>query len=142
MLTGLNRISKQLCLGESFALLCFFVALITQAICRFERRAQYNHNIFFSEINNIFLHLAPIFFIIKKNHAYYWKNSYWIFVKSNIWYRCNYDIIRENKWCNHDKIQICQIFKMAAATILDSDLFAIDGAWHHPYLIIRGSEEL
>merc|ERR1712102_259432 len=75
-------------------------------------------------------------------HRYYWKHSDWIFVKSNIGYKCNYDLIHENKWCNHDTIPICQIFKMATAAILDSDLFAQGGVWHHPYLMNRGSEEL
>ena len=37
---------------------------------------------------------------------------------------------------------MCQIFKMAAAAILDFDLFAKGGAWHHPYMINRGSGEL
>ena len=35
----------------------------------------------------------------------------------------------------------CQIFKMAAAATLDSDLFVKGGARHHPYLIINGSKE-
>ena len=43
MLTGLNRISKQLCLGESFALLCFFVALITQANKEKNKNANKRH---------------------------------------------------------------------------------------------------
>ena len=51
-------------------------------------------------------------------HTCYWKNSEWIFVKSNIGYRCNYN---ENKWCNHDTIPICQI----------------DEAWFSKFWILR-----
>ena len=46
-------------------------------LCRFERRVQYNHNIFFSKTNHYFLHFGTkklkkyiLFF-----HAYYWNNS-------------------------------------------------------------------
>ena len=43
---------------------------------------------------------------------------------------------------HHDTIPKCHIFKMAAATIFDTDLFVKCGAWHHTYLIMMGSEEL
>ena len=43
---------------------------------------------------------------------------------------------------NHDTIPKCYIFEMAAATIFDTDLFVKGGAWHHTYLIMKGSEEL
>ena len=71
-----------------------------------------------------FSHLAPKKTTTTMNggfcHEYHWKNSDWIFVKSNIEDRCNYNLLSENKWCNHDtKIVISPIFKMAAATILD-----------------------
>ena len=49
--------------------------------------------------------------------------------------------ISVNKCCNHDKIAISPIFKMAAAAILDFEKKAIVGAWHHPDLISRGSED-
>ena len=49
--------------------------------------------------------------------------------------------ISVNKCCNHDKIAISPIFKMAAAAILDFEKTAIVGAWHHPDLISRGSED-
>ena len=48
--------------------------------------------------------------------------------------------ISVNKCCNHDTIEISSIFKMAAA-ILDFEKKAIVGAWHHPDLISRGSED-
>ena len=48
--------------------------------------------------------------------------------------------ISENKYCNHDTITIAPIFKMAAA-ILDFEKKPIVGAWHHPDLISRGSED-
>ena len=46
-----------------------------------------------------------------------------------------------SKCCNHDTIAISPIFKMAAAAILDFEKKAIVGAWHHPDLISRGSED-
>ena len=49
--------------------------------------------------------------------------------------------ISVNKCCNHDKIAISPIFKMVAAAILDFEEKAIVGAWHHPDLISRGSED-
>ena len=49
--------------------------------------------------------------------------------------------ISVNKCCNHDKIAISPIFKMAAAAILDFEKKAMVGAWHHPDLISRGSED-
>ena len=49
--------------------------------------------------------------------------------------------ISVNKCCNHDRIAISPIFKMAAAAILDFEKTAIVGAWHHPDLISRGSED-
>ena len=49
--------------------------------------------------------------------------------------------ISVNKCCNHDKIAISPIFKMAAAAILDFEKTAIVGAWHHLDLIRRGSED-
>ena len=49
--------------------------------------------------------------------------------------------ISVNKCCNHDTIEISPIFKMAAAAILDFEKKAIVGAWHHPDLISRGSED-
>ena len=49
--------------------------------------------------------------------------------------------ISENKCCNHDTIAISPIFKMAAAAILDFEKKAIVGAWHHPDMISRGSED-
>ena len=49
--------------------------------------------------------------------------------------------ISVNKCCNHDTIAISPIFKMAAAAILDFEKTAIVGAWHHPDLISRGSED-
>ena len=49
--------------------------------------------------------------------------------------------ISVNKCCNHDTIEISSIFKMAAAAILDFEKKAIVGAWHHPDLISRGSED-
>ena len=49
--------------------------------------------------------------------------------------------ISVNKCCNHDTIAISPIFKMAAAAILDFGKKAIVGAWHHPDLISRGSED-
>ena len=50
-------------------------------LCRFERRVQYNHNIFFSKTNHYFLHFGTIFFkhiffthIIEKTHTgYLWS---------------------------------------------------------------------
>ena len=62
-------------------------------------------------------------------------------MKSNIEDRCNYNPLGGNKWCNHDTIEISPIFKMAAAAILDFEKTAIVGAWHHPDLISRGSED-
>ena len=49
--------------------------------------------------------------------------------------------ISVNKSCNHDTIAISPIFKMVAAAILDFEKKAIVGAWHHPDLISRGSED-
>ena len=49
--------------------------------------------------------------------------------------------ISVNKWCNHATIAISQIFKMAAGSILDFEKKSIVGAWHHPDLISRGSED-
>ena len=49
--------------------------------------------------------------------------------------------ISENKCCNHDTIVTTPIFKMAAAAILYFEKKAIVGAWHHPDLISRGSED-
>ena len=60
---------------------------------------------------------------------------------SNIEDRCNYNPLGENKCCNHDTIEISPIFKMAAAAILDFEKKAIVGAWHHPDMISRGSED-
>ena len=49
--------------------------------------------------------------------------------------------ISENKCCNHNTIPISPIFNMATAAILDFEKSAIVGAWHHPDLISRGSED-
>ena len=62
-------------------------------------------------------------------------------MKSNIEDRCNYNPLGGNKWCNRDTIEISPIFKMATAAILDFEKKAIVGAWHHPDLISRGSED-
>ena len=49
--------------------------------------------------------------------------------------------ISENKCCNHDTIAISTIFKMAAAPSWILKKTAIVGAWYHPDLISRGSED-
>ena len=49
--------------------------------------------------------------------------------------------ISGSKCCNPDTIPIFPIFKMAAAVILYFKKSAIVGAWHHPDLINRGSED-
>ena len=61
-------------------------------------------------------------------------------MKSNAEDIYNYNPLGENKWCNHDTIEIFPIFKMAAGAILDFEKKAIVGAWHHPDLISRRSE--
>ena len=62
-------------------------------------------------------------------------------MKSNAEDVYNYNPLGENKWCYHNAIDIFPIFKMAAGAILDFEKKAIVGAWHHPDLISRGSED-
>ena len=74
-------------------------------------------------------------------HEYHWKNSDWIFVKSNVEDRCNYNLDKCKQMLQSRYNRDFPNFQDGRRRHLGFWKKAIVGAWHHPDLISRGSED-